>query len=88
MEKERLCTVEEIAGVLKVPMKTIYYWVSRGEIPCIRVGRHLRFLREEVIQHFRCETNSACRGSLGTVEEKGNCSLTTWEANSAYFRKE
>ncbi len=47
-----LCTVEEIAQFLKVSVHTIYYWVSRREIPSLRVGKHLRFDRDQVLAHF------------------------------------
>jgi len=41
---ERLLTVTELAGLLSVPVKTIYRWRHRGEGPQpIRVGRYLRF---------------------------------------------
>jgi len=41
---EQLITVPELAGLLGVPVKTIYRWRYRGEGPQpIRVGRYLRF---------------------------------------------
>ena len=42
-----------IAQFLGVSPKTVYYWVSRREIPYIKVGRHLRFQVAEVIEFFR-----------------------------------
>jgi len=40
----RLLSVDELAELLQVPVKTIYRWRHRGEGPDpIRVGRHLRF---------------------------------------------
>lgn len=39
-----LLSVEELAGLLRVPVSTIYYWRLRGEGPTpIRIGRYLRF---------------------------------------------
>ena len=39
-----LLSVEELAGLLRVPISTIYYWRLRGEgPPPIRIGRYLRF---------------------------------------------
>ena len=42
-------TVPEVAEYLQVKPKTIYTWVSKGVIPCVRKGKHLvRFRREKV----------------------------------------
>ena len=40
----RLLSVQDVAGLLQVPVQTIYQWRYRGEGPTpIRIGRHLRF---------------------------------------------
>lgn len=39
----QLLTVRDVAKLLQVHEKTIYAWVSRGELPCVRVGKCLRF---------------------------------------------
>ena len=40
----RLLSVEEVAELLQVPVRTIYQWRYRGDGPrSLRVGRHLRF---------------------------------------------
>ncbi|RYZ77789.1 MAG: DNA-binding protein [Proteobacteria bacterium] len=44
---------KQLAAELTVPVGTIYYWVSRRDIPFIKVGRHLRFNVEDVLNHFR-----------------------------------
>lgn len=47
---ERLLTLAEVAEYLGVPEKTIYVWRSAGR-PAprgIRVGRHVRFKREDL----------------------------------------
>jgi excisionase family DNA binding protein len=46
LPKPELFSVNEIADFLKVSRKTIYYWVSRNEIPYMKMGKHLRFIRE------------------------------------------
>lgn len=55
-ESAGLRTPTEIANLLQVSIKTIYYWVGRNEIPFIKVGRHLRFNIDNVIDHFRLRT--------------------------------
>ena len=53
-----LLGVTAIARWLEVSSGTIYYWVSRREIPYIKVGRHLRFDKAEVVAFFRSKTSS------------------------------
>lgn len=51
-----LLTLDELANFLKVSPHTIYYWVSRYEIPYVKMGRHLRFNPQDVMQHFNRKT--------------------------------
>lgn len=43
-----LLTVRELARFLSVHEKTIYDWTARGELPCIRLGKRLRFSASDV----------------------------------------
>jgi excisionase family DNA binding protein len=54
-----LCTPSEIAKLLKVSPKSIYYWVKRDELPFIRVGRHLRFDPQKVISYLTEKTDES-----------------------------
>lgn len=51
-ESARLYGLNEIAQFLRVSPKTVYYWVSRHEIPYLKVGRHVRFQVPEVVEFF------------------------------------
>lgn len=45
-----LWSVVDVSEYLGVPVKTIYSWrMDRSGPPCIRVGKHLRFVQEEVV---------------------------------------
>lgn len=58
-----LLTIAEMSEKLRVSEKTIYYWTSRNEIPFIKVGRHLRFREQQVMEHFEkrtLESKPAC----------------------------
>ena len=47
---DRLWTVDDLSAFLGIPVTTLYRWRRyRCGPPCHRVGRHLRYLREEVI---------------------------------------
>lgn len=48
---ERLLSVQEVATVLGVPVKTVYAWRHRNEgPPGFRVGRHVRFRVADIEQ--------------------------------------
>lgn len=78
-----LLTISELAALLKVPKKTIYYWVCRREIPYLKMGRHLRFQPVDVIAAFSAKTSAAHHG----ISVWRNSSLKTSSAGPA-IRKE
>jgi len=46
---ERLLTLEEVAGYLQVPVKTLYDWRHRGLGPQgLRVGRYVRYRQADL----------------------------------------
>ena len=45
---DEFLTVEELAERLKIAPGTIYNWVSRGEIPYVKIGRAVRFRRADI----------------------------------------
>lgn len=49
MQNDRLLTLEEVAGYLQVPVKTIYDWRHRGLGPRgLRVGRYVRYRQSDL----------------------------------------
>lgn len=45
-----LWSVTDVSEYLGVPVKTIYNWrLEHAGPPCIRVGKHLRFVQDEVV---------------------------------------
>ena len=49
---DKLLTGKELAEILNVSTQTIYYWVSRNEIPYVKIGKHNRFIKDDVIKYF------------------------------------
>lgn len=45
---EPLLTANAAAALLSVRTSWIYDAARRGELPCIRVGKHVRFLRSDL----------------------------------------
>ena len=40
---ETLLTLRDVARYLQVSEKTVRRWVAQGRLPCLRLGRALRF---------------------------------------------
>jgi excisionase family DNA binding protein len=57
-EESKLLNCHELAKRINVPVNTIYYWVSRKEIPFIKLGKHNRFDFQEVITFFKNKTSN------------------------------
>jgi excisionase family DNA binding protein len=41
--RRSLLRAEEVAEILNIPVATIRWWSWRGTLPCIRLGRCVRF---------------------------------------------
>ena len=44
----KLITAKELADLLKVPVTWVYGQTRNDRIPCLRVGKHLRFDEVEI----------------------------------------
>ena len=40
-------TVDEVAILMKVSVKTVYDWCSKGYIPCLKLGRLVRIDKDD-----------------------------------------
>lgn len=59
----QLLSIEELADYLRIPRTTIYVWRSNGVgPPGIKIGRHVRFRRDDVEAWLEKRTR---RGSDG-----------------------
>jgi len=52
-DPEPLMTVQEIAKFLSLSMPTIYSKISKGELPYMKKGKRVYFLKSEIISHLR-----------------------------------
>jgi excisionase family DNA binding protein len=46
-------TAAEVGAMLGLPKSTVYDLARRGELPCARLGRTLRFVRDDVEARLR-----------------------------------
>ena len=57
-----LLTVQELASHLKVPVNTVYYWLSRHpRLPRHKLGRHLRFNLPDVLNYWDQQNGRSSR---------------------------
>jgi excisionase family DNA binding protein len=46
---EPLLTASQLGALLGgIPPKTILQYARNGQLPCLRIGRHVRFIRSDV----------------------------------------
>lgn len=57
---DEVLRVRDVAVLLKIHEKDVYALVARGELPVVRLGTRLRFLRASVLQ-FLADRESAPR---------------------------
>ncbi len=50
---EKLVDVREMARILNVPVSWLYERTRLGTIPCVRIGKYVRFDPAEVLAFFR-----------------------------------
>ncbi|PIQ81571.1 MAG: hypothetical protein COV76_08360 [Candidatus Omnitrophica bacterium CG11_big_fil_rev_8_21_14_0_20_64_10] len=50
---EKLVDVREMSRILNVPVSWLYERTRLGTIPCIRIGKYVRFEPLEVLAFFR-----------------------------------
>lgn len=58
-DKRRLVTTRSIASIVGVSTRTIQNWVQRGMISHYKIGKSIRFCREDVfadLEKFRSKT--------------------------------
>ena len=45
--KNQYLTVDEVADIMKVSIKTVYDWCSKGYLPCLKLGRLVRIDKDD-----------------------------------------
>jgi excisionase family DNA binding protein len=63
-----LLTPREVAEVMRVSTMTVYRLIKSGELPAIRVGKHLRIRGADVVTFL---DDRVVHSSVGTADEIG-----------------
>lgn len=59
----RLVDVRELAQILHVPVSWLYERTRLDRIPCVRLGKYLRFDPVEVMAFFRADSADKVNGN-------------------------
>jgi len=47
-QDDRLWTIDDVAEYLQVKNSVVRYWIHNERLPCLKIGKHLRFDPEDV----------------------------------------
>ena len=58
--KKRIMTIQEVSAYLKIPASTLYGLTKKGKIRGIKIGKHWRFLEEDIhaFLHGLCQNSN------------------------------
>ena len=59
-------TVSEVADYLRLNPQTVYRKAKAGELPALRIGRAIRFRRDELEQWLRASMTMTSASASGT----------------------
>lgn len=48
--REPLLDAEQAAVLLGIPRSSVYAYAKRGELPHVKIGKHLKFIRRDLEQ--------------------------------------
>ncbi|MFA5029950.1 MAG: helix-turn-helix domain-containing protein [Patescibacteria group bacterium] len=58
----RILTIEEVAKTMKVSLKTVYRWISAGQLPAAKIGyKTYRVFEGDLIKFLRRHMFSSAR---------------------------
>jgi excisionase family DNA binding protein len=60
VELPRLMTAEQVGELLnRVPISTVHAWARTGYLPSVKIGRHRRFVREDILEFIEALRSAA-----------------------------
>lgn len=63
-EPEDLLTLDEVVAWLRVPRSWVYERTRKGQIPCLKLGKYLRFPRQALAQWLAGQTGPFAASSV------------------------
>ncbi|EFK95008.1 DNA binding domain, excisionase family protein [sediment metagenome] len=56
LDETRIMTIEDVAGFLRLSLRTTYQMVTDGKIPGRKIGKQWRFDRNRILEWFNDES--------------------------------
>ena len=86
--ESKLMTVMEVSKTLQISSNSIYYYISIGEIPYLKMGKHIRLEYSEVINFMKRRAEQERAGKKhdfllqsSALFAEDECSFTTEYGN-------
>jgi len=57
---QKILTVAEVSQYLKIPISTLYELTRKGKIRGIKIGRHWRYLENDVLDFLKGKSTCTC----------------------------
>lgn len=73
-------SVEDVADFLQLDPATVRALARRGELPGVKLGKHWRFLRDEILASLRPVSRSTAVGPRNTSVEADSTTISQEEA--------
>lgn len=68
---ERILTIEEVAKVMKVSLKTVYRWISAGDLPASKIGyKTYRVFENDLVKFLRKNMTTSSKSSNNKSKAK------------------
>jgi excisionase family DNA binding protein len=76
ISEKKYLTVQEVAVMIGVKVKTVYFWTQTGLLPSHKIGRLIRIDRDDVVALMKKTRRGPQFGSGGTVEPQPDPGVT------------
>ncbi len=70
-------TAQEVSDFLKIPLSTLYGLAKQGRIKGVKVGKHWRYLRHDILDYLHGKTNPDPDSNERRFYPRINCEIPT-----------
>ena len=67
--EQRVMTIKQVSEYLKIPASTIYELAKKGKIRGVKLGKHWRFLEEDILSYLDLELIRTAQAAPGGTKE-------------------
>ena len=67
--KNEMLTVSEVADICRISPRTVFRWLSKGQLQAVRIGNVTRIRREDLEAFFQAHLTVTTKGRPAHREE-------------------